>query len=96
MSLRTSAGQARISFRLPASVKARFSEAAAYEMGGDLTAFLVAAGLERADRILGRRKVLHIDKTTRERFYAAMRAPARPSRALRRLLANGDSRFKLA
>ena len=92
-SLRTK--QARVDFRVPASVKARFLEAAAYETGGDLSAFLVAAGVERADRVLGQREVLQIDEQTRERFYAAMRAPARPSKTLRRLMREKDSRFRL-
>ena len=86
--------QARVDFRVPMSVKARFLEAASYETGGDLSAFLVAAGLERAERVLSQHEVLHIDETTRERFYAAMRAPAHPSDALRRLLKD-DTRFTL-
>ena len=86
--------QARVDFRVPASVKARFLEAAGYETGGDLSAFLVAAGLERAERVLSQREVLRIDDTTRERFYAAMKAPARPSKALRNLLKD-DPRIKL-
>jgi uncharacterized protein (DUF1778 family) len=90
----TKARQARVDFRVPATVKARFLEAATYETGGDLSAFLVAAGLERAERILEQREVLRIDDTTRERFYAAMRAPAHPSEALRGLLKD-DTRFKL-
>jgi uncharacterized protein (DUF1778 family) len=86
--------QARVDFRVPASVKARLQEAASYATGGDLSAFLVAAGLERAEQVLGRHEVLQIDETTRERFYAAMRAPARPSQALRRFLKD-DARFRL-
>jgi uncharacterized protein (DUF1778 family) len=69
-------------------------KAAAYESGGDVSAFLIAAGLERAERVLVQHESLHIDDTTRERFYAAMRAPARPSRALRQLLADGG-RYRL-
>jgi uncharacterized protein (DUF1778 family) len=88
------AQQARVDFRVPASVKARFLEAASYETGGDLSAFLVAAGLERAERVLGPREAVHIDDSTRERFYAAMRAPAHPSDTLRKLL-KGDTRFRL-
>lgn len=87
--------QARVDFRVPASIKARFLEAAICETGGDLSAFLVAAGLERAERVLGLRQVLQIDETTRERFYAAMRGPARPSDALRRLMNEDDSNFRL-
>ena len=90
----TKSRQARVDFRIPASVKARFLEAASYETGGDLSAFLIAAGLERAERVLGRREVLQIDEASRERFYAAMRAPAHPSDALRRLLKD-DTRFRL-
>jgi len=89
------AEQARVDFRVPASVKARFQEAASHETGGDLSAFLVAAGLERADRVLGQREVLQLDEATRERFYAAMRAPATPSKLLRQLMNEDDSRFKL-
>lgn len=89
------AEQARVDFRVPASVKARFQEAAAYETGGDLSAFLVAAGLERADRVLGQREVLQLDAATRERFYAAMRAPAKPSELLQQLMNRDDSRFRL-
>jgi uncharacterized protein (DUF1778 family) len=81
--------QTRIDFRVPASVKAKFLEAAAYESGGDLSAFLIAAGLERAEKMLAQRESLQIDDTTRARFYAAMRAPARPSKALRNLLKDG-------
>ena len=81
--------QARIDFRVPASVKARFLEAAAYESGGDLSAFLIAAGLERVEKLRKQRELVQIDETTRERFYAAMRAPARASRALRNLLKDG-------
>ncbi len=86
--------QARVDFRLSAAVKAKFLEAAAYESGGDLSAFLIAAGLERAERVLSERESLHIDETTRERFYAAMRAPARPSRVLRQLV-KGGGRYRL-
>jgi uncharacterized protein (DUF1778 family) len=86
--------QARIDFRISASVKAKFLEAAAYESGGDLSAFLIAAGLERAERVLVQHESLRIDDMTRERFYAAMRAPARPSRALRQLLTDGG-RYRL-
>jgi len=86
--------QARIDFRIPASVKARFVEAAGYETGGDLSAFLIAAGLERAERVLSQHEVVHIDETTRARFYAAMRSTAPPSDALRRLLKN-ETRFRL-
>ncbi|MGP6158274.1 MAG: DUF1778 domain-containing protein [Vulcanimicrobiaceae bacterium] len=92
---REKAEQARVDFRVPASVKARFVEAAALETGGDLSAFLVAAGLERAERVLAQREVVRIDDETRERFYAAMRAPARPTKALRRLLSDEGSRFRL-
>jgi len=88
------AERARVNFRVPASVKARFLKAAGYETGGDLSACLVAAGLERAERVLSQRKVLRIDETTRERFYTAMKAPARPSEALRNLLKD-DPRIKL-
>lgn len=88
------AGQARVDFRVAASVKAKFVEAAAYESGGDLSAFLSSAGLERAERVLAKRDSLHIDDTTRERFYAAMRAPARSSNALRQLLKEG-ARYRL-
>ena len=87
--------QARVDFRVPARVKARFVEAAADETGGDLSAFLVAAGLERAERIPGQRELLRLDEETRDRFYAAMRAPARPTRALRRLMSQEGSRFRL-
>lgn len=90
----TKTKQARVDFRVPASVKARLQEAAAYATGGDLSAFLVTAGLERAEQVLGQREVLQIDETTRERFYAAMRAPAQPSEALRHLLKD-DPRFRL-
>jgi uncharacterized protein (DUF1778 family) len=89
------AEQARVDFRVPASVKARFQEAAAQETGGDLSAFLVAAGLERADRVIGQRDALQLDAATRERFYAAMRAPATPSELLRQLMNEDDSRIKL-
>lgn len=95
MESRAKTAQARVDFRVPASVKARFQEAAAYETGGDLSAFLVAAGLERADRVLVQREVLHLDESTRERFYAAMRAPATPSGLLRQLMNEDDSRFRL-
>jgi uncharacterized protein (DUF1778 family) len=89
------AEQARVDFRVPASVKARFQEAAAYETGGDLSAFLVAAALERADRVLAQRETLHLDDTTRERFYSAMRAKPIPSTLLRQLMNEDDTRFKL-
>ena len=95
MASRSKAEQARIDVRLPASVKARFLEAATHETGGDLSAFLVSAGLERADRVLGRREALQLDEDTRERFYAAMRAPAAPSELLRQLMNEDDARFKL-
>jgi len=95
MGSRLKAEQARVDFRVPIGVKARFQEAAAYETGGDLSAFLVSAGLERADRVLGQREVLQLDEATRERFYAAMRAPAPPSRVLRQLMNEDDQRFKL-
>jgi uncharacterized protein (DUF1778 family) len=95
MSPRPKAAQARVDFRVPVSVKARFQAAAAYETGGDLSAFLVSAGLERADRVLGQREVLQLDESTRERFYAAMRAPAQPSKLLRKLMNEDDPRFKL-
>jgi len=94
MASRLKAAQARVDFRVSISVKARFQEAAAYETGGDLSAFLVSAGLERANRVLGQREVLQLDEATRERFYAAMRAPAPPSKLLRQLM-NDDERFKL-
>jgi uncharacterized protein (DUF1778 family) len=87
-------GQARVDFRIPASVKAKFVEAAVYESGGNLSGFLVSAGLERAERVLAQRDSIHIDETTRDRFYAAMRAPARPSKALRKLL-TGGTRYRL-
>ena len=86
---------ARVDFRVPAYVKARFQEAAAYETGGDLSAFLIAAGLERAERVLERTQSLQLDETTRERFYAAMQRPAQPSDALRRLLTENDSPFRI-
>jgi len=89
MSTSSKPEHARIDFRFPASVKAKFLEAAAYESGGDLSAFLIAAGLERAERLLGQRESLQIDDMTRARFYAAMRVPARPSRELRNLLKDG-------
>jgi uncharacterized protein (DUF1778 family) len=95
MASQLKAEQARVDFRVPVSVKARFQEAAAYETGGDLSAFLVSAGLERADRVLGQREVLQLDEATRERFYAAMRAPAPPSKLLRQLMNEDDQRFKL-
>jgi uncharacterized protein (DUF1778 family) len=95
MASRLKAEQARVDFRVPLDVKARFQEAAAYETGGDLSAFLVSAGLERADRVLGQREVLQLDEATRERFYAAMRAPAPPSKLLRQLMNEDDQRFKL-
>ena len=94
MAIRSKGDQARVDFRVPASVKARFLEAAAVETGGDLSAFLVAAALERAERVLGEREVLRIDEATRGRFYAAMRAPAHPTDALRQLLRD-DARFRL-
>jgi uncharacterized protein (DUF1778 family) len=94
MAVPAKAEQARVDFRVSADVKMRFVEAAARENGGDLSAFLVAAGLERAERVLGSREILKIDETTRERFYAAMRAPALPSKALRQLLKD-DTRFRL-
>jgi uncharacterized protein (DUF1778 family) len=87
--------QSRVDFRVPASVKARFLEAAAYETGGDLSAFLIAAALERADRVLAQREVLQIDDTTRERFYSAMLAPPLPSETLRRFIAEEDARFRI-
>ena len=87
--------QGRVNFRVPLSVKQRFAEAAAFETGGDLSAFLIAAGLERADRVLSELEVVRIDDTMRARFYAAMRAPARPSEALRQLLNEDDPRLKL-
>jgi uncharacterized protein (DUF1778 family) len=86
---------ARVDFSVPAHVKARFQEAAAYETGGDLSAFLIAAGLEMADRVLERTQSLQLDETTRERFYAAMQQPAQPSDALRRLLTESDSPFRI-
>jgi len=89
------AAQARVDFRVLVSVKARFQEAAAYETGGDLSAFLVAAALERADRVLAQHEVLHLDEATRARFYAAMRAPTTPSELLRQLVNEDDPRFKL-
>ncbi len=88
-------GQARVDFRVPASVKARFLEAAAYETGGDLSAFLIAAALERADRVLARREVLQIDDSMRERFYSAMLAPPIPSEALRQFIAEEDERLRI-
>ena len=81
-------------FRVPAAVKARFQEAAEYTTGGDLTAFLVAAGLERANQVLAQRGVLEIDDTTRALFHAAMRSPARPSATLRRLVAGDHSNVR--
>jgi uncharacterized protein (DUF1778 family) len=66
MALPAKAEQARVDFRVPADVKMRFVEAAAYENGGDLSAFLVAAGLERAERVLGAQEILKIDESTRE------------------------------
>jgi len=95
MTFPSKAEQARVDFRIPASVKARFQEAAAYETGGDLSAFLVAAALERADRVLAQRETLHLDDTTRERFYSAMRAKPIPSTLLRQLLNEDDTRFKI-
>lgn len=89
------ADRARLDIRVPASVKARFQEAAAYETGGDLSAFLVAAAVERADRVLSQRETLHLDEATRERFYSAMRAPTSPSKLLRQLINEDDARFKL-
>lgn len=89
------AKHARVDFRVPADIKERFQEAAICETGGDLSAFLIAAGLERAERVLGIRQVVQIDEVTRERFYAAMREPARPSDTLRRLMSEDDSRFRL-
>jgi len=94
MAPRPRATKARVDFRVPVSVKARFQAAAAYETGGDLSACLVSAGLERAARVLGQREVLQLDESTRERFYAAMRAPAPPSKMLRQLMNEDDPRFK--
>lgn len=87
--------QARVDFRIPAAVKARFLEAAAYETGGDLSAFLISAALERTERVLADREVIRIDGATRERFHAAMRAPAKPTHALRTLIGQDDGRFRL-
>jgi uncharacterized protein (DUF1778 family) len=95
MALSSKIEQARVDFRVPASVKARFQEAAAYETAGDLSAFLVAAALERADRVLAQRETLLLDDTTRERFYSAMRAKPIPSTRLRQLMNEDDTLFKL-
>jgi uncharacterized protein (DUF1778 family) len=59
-----------------------------------LSAFLVSAGLERADRVLGQREVLQLDEATREPFYDAMRAPAPASKLLRQPM-SADERLKL-
>jgi uncharacterized protein (DUF1778 family) len=56
---------------------------------------LVAAALERADRVLAQREALHLDDTTRKRFYSAMRAKPIPSTHLRQLMNEDDTRFKL-
>lgn len=95
MGLVSEGQQMRIVFRVPKQVEVRLQEAACYETGGDLSAFLVAAGLERAERVLSQRHALHLDDDTRERFYAAMRAPAPPSALLRKLMTEDNSRFKL-
>jgi uncharacterized protein (DUF1778 family) len=85
------ADRAWVDIRVSASVKARFQEAAAYETGGDLSAFLVAAAVERADRVLAQRETVHLDETTRDRFYSAMRAPTSPSESLRELIREDDA-----
>ncbi|MDE3074236.1 MAG: DUF1778 domain-containing protein [Chloroflexota bacterium] len=88
--------QSRVDFRVPAAVKTKFQEAALYENGGDVSAFLIAAGLERADRVLAAHETLFIDGAeTRERFYAAVRDTTPPSQALRHLMAEDDPRFRL-
>ena len=88
--------QSRVDFRVPAVVKTKFQEAALYENGGDVSAFLIAAGLERADRVLAAHETLVIkDSETRQRFYAAMRDTTPPSQALRRLMTEDDPRFRL-
>jgi uncharacterized protein (DUF1778 family) len=56
---------------------------------------LVAAALERADRVLAQREMLHLDDTMRERFYSAVRAKPMPSPLLRQLVNEHDTRFKL-
>lgn len=96
MKARSQDTQSRVDFRVPAAVKTKFQEAALYENGGDLSAFLVAAGLERADRVLAAHETLVInDAETRERFYAAIRDSSPPSEALRRLMTQDDLRFNL-
>jgi len=87
--------QSRVAFRLPADVKARLQEAAAHEAGGDLSSFLIAAGLERAHRVLAQYEALTLDVSTRERFYAAMREPLPPSETLRRFLTQDSTNFRL-
>ena len=88
--------QSRVDFRIPAAVKTKFQEAALYENGGDLSAFLIAAGVERADRVLRAQETLLInDAETRERFYAAVRDASSPSQTLRHLMTEDDPRFRL-
>lgn len=89
-------GQSRIDFRVPAAVKTKFQEAALYDNGGDLSAFVISAGLERANRVLAAHETLVInDVETRERFYAAIRDTSPPSQALRHLMARDDLRFRM-
>ena len=96
MSVRSQESQSRVDFRVPAAVKTKFQELALYENEGDLSAFLIAAVLERADRVLAAHEALVIDDAeTRKRFYAAIRDTSPPSEALRRLLTEDDPRFRL-
>ena len=88
--------QTRVDFRVPADVKTKFQEAALYENGGDLSAFLIAAGVERANRVLAAHDALVIDDAnTRELFYAAVRDTSAPSEVLQRFMKQDDPRITL-
>lgn len=94
--VRVSSQQTRVDFRVPADIKDKFQEAALYENGGDLSAFLIAAGVERADKVLAAHDALVLDDTnTRARFYAALRDTSAPSDTLQRLVTQVDPRVRL-
>jgi uncharacterized protein (DUF1778 family) len=88
--------QSRVDFRVSAAVKNKLQQAALYENGGDLSAFLIAAGLERAERVLAHHDAIVLeDGEMRRRFYAALRDTSPPTEVLRHFLAEDDARIHL-
>lgn len=82
-------GRGRINLRVDPETEARL-RAAADANGETLTAFLLAAGRERAEEVLARAQRITIDREAFDRFVAALNEPGEPSPTLTRY-ASGPS-----